>query len=73
MSAAVVRYRNLGWNHNQQMDMVRLNIHFHDLYFLLLGERPYAVSYFMANISGQNAMTVLGNPYNMVLAVPNGV
>jgi hypothetical protein len=55
------------------MHMIGLNIHFHDLYFLLLGKRPYTVPDFMANMPGQDAMTVLGNPHDMVLAVPDRV
>ena len=55
------------------MHMVRLDIHLNNLDFLLLGKRPDTVAYFMADVPGQDTMTILGNPYNMVLAVPDGV
>jgi len=53
--------------------MVWLDIHLQDLYFLLLGKRPDAVTHFMANVPCQYAMSILGNPNNMVLAVPDSV
>jgi hypothetical protein len=55
------------------MDMVRLNVHFHNFYVFLLGKGSYAVPYFMENMPGQDAMAVLENPHYMVLAVTNGV
>jgi hypothetical protein len=44
------------------MHMVRLNIHFHNLYLLLLGKRPNAIAHFVPNVSRQYPMTIFDEP-----------
>lgn len=66
-----VGYRYLRRAHHNQVDVVNLDIQFHDLTFKVFGEGPKAASYFCSHLASEHPETVLGCPYNVVLTMPN--
>jgi hypothetical protein len=52
------------------MNMIDLHVEFNNFTALLLGEYMNTIFNLDANCAFQDTKTILGNPYNVILAVP---
>ena len=68
-----IRYRGFGRHHDNEMDMVNLNIQFNDFTFKMFTKGPNTPVDLLAHLPAEDAKAVFRCPYNVILAMPQGV
>ena len=68
-----IRYRAFWGHHDNEMDVVNLDIELNDFTFEMFTECPNTPVDLLAHLPAENTKAVFGDPYNVILAMPQGV
>lgn len=68
-----IRYRGFRWHHDDEMDVVNLDIEFNHFTFEMFTKGPNTSADLLANLPAEDAEAVFRCPYDVILAMPQGV
>src|SRR5687768_10874610 len=67
-----IGYRSFGGYHDDEMDVVNLDIQFNHLTFEMFTKGPNASADLLTDLPAEDAEAVFWCPYNVILAMPQG-
>jgi hypothetical protein len=68
-----IRYRELGRHHDDEVNMVNLDVQFNHFTFEMFTKGPNAPADLLTDLPAEDAKAVFGCPHNVILAMPQGV